>query len=101
MCVCNLKYPACNAHAPYYTLLSSVACLALTYIYIYIYIYIYTLRHKRHDFRKNVSEYKMCVRIFSTNFSETFIFLYREILSQMCVGPYVKYPTFLSDLNVT
>jgi hypothetical protein len=27
-----------------------------------------TLSHKRHDFRKNVSEHKMCVLIFSTTF---------------------------------
>jgi hypothetical protein len=29
-----------------------------------------TLSHKRHDFRKNVTEYEMCVLIFSVTFSK-------------------------------
>jgi hypothetical protein len=37
-----------------------------------------TLAHKRHDFRKNVIEHKMCVLIFSTKlFSETFLIMRR------------------------
>jgi hypothetical protein len=36
-----------------------------------------TLFHKRHDFREKVIEHKMCVLIFSTNFSETFLILRR------------------------
>ena len=40
-------------------------------------IFFATLSHKRHDFRKNVTEHKMCVLIFSTNFSETFLILRR------------------------
>jgi hypothetical protein len=37
----------------------------------------FTLSHKRNDFRNTVLEYKMCVLIFSTSLSETFLFLTR------------------------
>jgi hypothetical protein len=40
--------------------LSSVACPAI--------LQFFTLFHKRHDFRENVTEHKMCVLIFSTTF---------------------------------
>jgi hypothetical protein len=40
---------------------SSVACLALPYFFS-------TLSRKRHDFRKKVTEHKMCVLIFFTTF---------------------------------
>ena len=36
-----------------------------------------TLSHKRHDFRKKVTEHKMCVLISFTTFSETFHILRR------------------------
>jgi len=42
-------------------ILSSMACPALQYS-------LSTLSHKRHDFRKKVTEHKMCVLIFSTIF---------------------------------
>jgi len=56
VCVCSLRYPACNAH-----ILSPMACPALQYFS--------TLSHRRHCFRKKkeVMEHEMCVD-FSYNF---------------------------------
>jgi hypothetical protein len=43
-----------------HSLLLFVVCPAVHYFSI--------LSHKRHDFRKNFAEHKLCVLIFSTNF---------------------------------
>jgi hypothetical protein len=49
-----LSYPACKSHlsAPYYT---SIVMWPVWLEHIFP-----TLSHKRHDFRKNVTEHKMC-----------------------------------------
>ena len=54
MCVCSLRYPACNAHASYCYLW-----------YIRDAQYFSTLSHKRQDFRI-VIEHKMCLLVFAT-----------------------------------
>jgi hypothetical protein len=57
-CVCSLSYPACKAHAPYYSHLWPVWLNHVSS----------TLSHKWHDFRREAIEYKMCVLIFYTTF---------------------------------
>jgi hypothetical protein len=55
VCVCSLRYRACNACA----ILSSVACRALKYFC--------PFSHKRQDFPGKGVEYNVCVWIISTN----------------------------------
>jgi len=56
VCICSLRYPTCNAHAPHCHLWPAP-------------IYnISTLSHKRHDFRKTIIEHQMCVSSFYTTF---------------------------------
>jgi hypothetical protein len=62
-------------------ILSSVACLTLPHFS--------TLRHNRHDFRKKVIEYKLCVLIFSTAFSEIFLIL-RRIRRDIIINVHVS-----------
>jgi hypothetical protein len=65
--------------------------------------YFSTLSNKRQDFRKMIIEYEMCVLIFSTTLSSTFLVvkIICEVWSYMCNGLNVKYPLFLLDLNDT
>ena len=46
MCVCSFRYPACNAHAPYYTVILS--CPTLHY---------FSTSHTRHNFRGGKKSY--------------------------------------------
>ena len=66
VCVCSLRYPACNAHAPYRHLCSS----QLYYIFPH-------LSHKCQDFREKVIEHKMCVLISLQSLSEIFLVINR------------------------
>jgi len=50
-------------------ILSHVAGLASSYFY--------TFYHKRHDFRKNITEYKVFLSIFSKGLSKTFLTIRR------------------------
>jgi len=72
-----------------------VACLAVQYFF--------TLAHKRHDFRKQFTEHKMCVLILSTMFERIFILRRKEqdmiinVYQTSCKVP----PVILSDSNET
>jgi hypothetical protein len=74
-------------------ILSSVACPALQYYA--------TLSLERRDLKK--SERKICIFIFSTNLSETFLTLRRNErdMTKICIGLHVKYLLFLSEFIVT
>ena len=88
VCVCSLRYPACNAHAPYCHLWPAL-----------LYNIFPTLSHKWHDFRKKVTEHKMCVLIFSTNFVWKISHSKKKWarFDQKCIyiGLHVKYRLFL------
>ena len=55
--ICSLTYPARNAHAPYCYLWPAP-----------LYNIFSTFSHKRINFRKKVTEHKMCILILSTTF---------------------------------
>jgi len=80
LCVCSLRYPACNGRALYRHLLPAP-----------------------HDFRK--IKLWNSKRVFSsTNFLATFLILRRiqwdVIIHVLYIGFHIKYPLFLSDFNV-
>ena len=70
--------------------------------------------HKRHYFRRNVIEHKMCVLIFSTNVSETYLILrriervmikmyivYCSIETRFCCHIFEKYSNIKFDVNLS
>jgi hypothetical protein len=65
--------------------------------------YFSTLSHKWRDSRKKVTEHKMRVSIFSTNFDENVSQCNKNLARycQMWQRLHVKYPLFLSDFNET
>jgi hypothetical protein len=92
VCFCSLRYPACNADAPY----CHVTCVAVSYFSL--------LSHERHFFSKKVNEYKMCVLIFSTTYIKNISLFQKKCArydKKMCAGLHVKYPLLLSDFNET
>jgi len=93
VCVCSLRYPACNALA----ILSSVASPALQCFS--------TLSHKWNDFfGGEVIAHKMCVCVFFYNVCMKHFSFWEELSemwSKMYIGFHVKYPLFLSDCNET
>jgi hypothetical protein len=56
--------------------------------------YFSTFTHKRRNFRKQVTDHKTCVLIFSTRLPETLAILRRpeQDMLKMCIGLHVSYP---------
>jgi hypothetical protein len=75
----------------------------LSYVALSAVQYFATLSDKRRHFRKDVTEHKMCVLIFSTTLSKTFLLLRRNKRDKInkYIGLHVKYSLFLSDFNET
>jgi hypothetical protein len=93
MWVCKFKYPAGNAHTPYCNLWPA----RLHNIFP-------TFSHRRHAFRQNAIEYKVCVLIFSTTFPWNSSHSRKNSAryDQKCkLVLALKYPLFLSDFNET
>jgi hypothetical protein len=63
--------------------------------------YFSTLSHKRHGFRKKVTEDKMCILMLSTGFVRSISHSKKKLAryDRSCILVYVKYPIFLSDFN--
>jgi len=62
-----------------------------------------TLRHKRHDLKKKVTEHEMCVSIFSTTFACNIFHSKKNWADRIenNVGRVVKYLLLLSDINTS
>ena len=91
VCVYSLRYPACNAHAPYFHLWP---------VRLYHIFPPYPINGT--VFEREVIEHEMCVLIFSENLYETFLIIRRNgRIWEMYVGLHVKYLLFLSDSNGT
>jgi hypothetical protein len=91
-CICSLRYPACNAHAPYCHLWP-----APFYNIFPHYLINGTI------FEKTFLDIK-CVFWVSLHLSETFLNLRRnerDMIKKMYFGLHVKYPLFLSVFNET
>jgi hypothetical protein len=60
-----IGYPECKAFPSYWIIICGLSALT----------HFTKLSHKRDDFREKIIEHKMCVLIFSTKLSETFLIL--------------------------
>jgi hypothetical protein len=91
VCICSLRYAACNAHAPYCHLWPAPLYNIFPHFLINT-----TILEKRKLITKRVFW-------FSLHLSETFLILRRteRDVIKMYIGLHVKYPLFLSDFNET
>ena len=86
VCVCSLRYPACNVHAPYYHLWPAP---------------LYNIFP--HFRKKKVTEHKMGVLTFCTTFvwNNTYFKKKWARYDKTCIGRNVKYPLFVSYFDET
>jgi hypothetical protein len=64
VCLCSyLSYPECKARAPYYIVICGLSDSTI----------FFTLSQKRHNPLKSVTKHKICVLIFPTALSYTFL----------------------------
>jgi hypothetical protein len=86
--VCSLSYPACNAHAPYFHLRPPPLCNIFS-----------TISHTWYDFRKKVTEHKICINFIYGVCLKHFSFYEEVRYDKIYIGLHVKYPLFLSDFR--
>jgi len=67
VCICSLRYPACNTHAPYCHLWPVPSCT----------VFFYMLSGKGHNFPKTVIEHKKFILFLLQLLSEVFLILRR------------------------
>ena len=94
VCVCSLRYPACNAHVPYCQMWPALLYNAFPHCLINGTIF---------EKKKIVTEYKTCVLVSSINLPETYPILTRterDIIVNY-ITHHVECPLFLSDCNKT
>jgi len=92
VCVCSLRYPACNA---------PTQCCYLWPVRPYNIFPPYLVRDT--IFERKLLDLE-CVLIFPTALPERFIILRRndrDMILKMCIGLHVKYPVFVSDFDGT
>jgi len=92
MCVCSLRYAACDAHAPYCHLWSAPLYKIFPHFLI-----IGTI------FEKQLLNIKCVLRVSLQTLSEILLILRRKErdMIQKYTSLHVKYPSFLSDFNET
>ena len=94
MCICRLRFPASNAHAPYSNLWPAL----------FYNIFPHCLIHVTIFENKKLTEHKMFVLIFSTIFvcdNSRFKKKIARYDKKMYIGFHVNYPLFLTDFNKT
>ena len=94
MCACNISYPACNAHAPYYVVICGLSGSTIFFFSHYVTI--------SEIFEKKMSDIR-CVLIFPTELFETFLVLRRiqRDIIQHVQGSSSEVLLFLPDFHKT